>query len=112
MFTVSGLGWAQEATASVRATNARQTLPEKFSPARRVRARTAGLKYLSLVVIRGRVEGCADDNITRPQRAPEYPSSLKVELQCQLDQPRRLGRENVIEGWRTDIAVRQTEIRM
>ena len=40
------------------------------------------------------------------------PLLSKAELQRQLDQPRRLGRQNVIKGWRADVTVRKAEIRM
>ena len=39
-----------------------------------------------------------------------HPSEL--EFQSQLNQPRRLSRQDIVEGWRTDVAVWQAEIRM
>ena len=36
--------------------------------------------------------------------------TLKIELQRKLDQPWRLGRQDLVEGWRADVAIRQTEI--
>jgi hypothetical protein len=42
---------------------------------------------------------------------PSY-SKSEGKFQSELNQPRRLGLENLIESWRADVAVRQMEIRM
>ena len=43
---------------------------------------------------------------------PGAPCPLRKKFQRELDQPRRLGRQNLIESWRTDVAVGKTEIGM
>ena len=48
--------------------------------------------------------------IPHPLQHTPYTLPSKIKLQCKLDQSRRLSRQNLVEGWRTDVAIGQAEI--